>query len=156
MMQFPQNDTNRAVIQRAGWRVGWLDRIEKWSRRRLERKARGFGKSVARIMLVAFHAVKEAYRSNKPTQTWLAREALKTRPSWRQLDETRFAFEKTGQAWAIPDGTPFSDVVFMVIEVELEGFLANRGHDLSERNQLVGLALDEANKYLRSKTNIVG
>lgn len=97
----------------------FLDTLEAFSERFIERRARGFGRGCARVMLIAFSAMKEEYKHMAPTYAWIGRQALRTRPYWRQTGEEAFVFERTGEPFVISDDMSLRDVVHMVIDAEM-------------------------------------
>ncbi|MCJ7501861.1 MAG: hypothetical protein MUP80_02205 [Acidobacteriia bacterium] len=98
-------------------------------------------------MLFTANVMRYKYEGHAPTYAWLARKALTTRSNWRQLDETHFIFEGSGQKIEVTDDLSVIDVVHIVIEVEMS-------HNLTSLppwriQQLKNLAHEAADAYVR-------
>ncbi len=133
--------------------------------RYLERGARKYGKGCARVMLIAALAMKERYKDVAPTYAWIARKALNTRPSWRQINETTFVYElgpiieqpvaenKDNQLPTgildVTDTMSLLDVIQEVIRTELFWHHL-RDQEIWKRLELIDLALNEASKYIKA------
>ena len=133
--------------------------------RLLERRARKFGKGCARVMLISFQAAKEHYKGEASTYAWLARKALNTRPHWKQVNETAFAYdlgpggtqsaeadESNNENWLkgvvdIDDAMSLLDVIQEVIRVELYWHVLT-DLDAWQRLELIDVAVGEASNYM--------
>lgn len=112
--------------------------FENFKRRRKEKAAARWGRWCANVMVIAFLAAKRKYKGVAPTYAWLARRALSNRNAWRQISDTAFLFEKTGEEVVITDEMNLLQVIHIVIDIEF-------GHEISSWNVGSG----ERDAYLR-------
>lgn len=133
----------------------------------LERRVRKYGKGCARAMLISFLAMKEHYKEEAPTYAWLARQALNTRPHWKQTSQITFVYDLGPSIdqpidldkyretpWLtgtldITDGMSLWDVVQGVMQTELYWHYL-RSIAIWKRFEFMDFALKEAAKYLKA------
>lgn len=123
--------------------MGFLDALRQ---RRAEKHARSWGKWCARTMLLSALASKHHYKGVAPTYAWLAGKALLTRNHWRQVSETGFLFDKTGDEITISDDMNLLQVIHLVITVEYGNELIHLPS--WRREELVRLADNEADRFI--------
>ncbi|MBZ5506880.1 MAG: hypothetical protein LAO78_15600 [Acidobacteriia bacterium] len=101
-------------------------------------------------MTISFLAAKRKYKGVAPTYAWLARKALLTRNHWKQITETDFVFEKSGEEVTISDDMNLLKVIHIVIDTEFGHDLASWDIPLWQRHMYLHLAHEEADKAVTS------
>src|SRR5216684_7363309 len=107
--------------------------FEKFKLRRMENGAKRWGKWCAKAMLFSFTVSRHQYAGVAPTYAWFARKALSTRNNWKQVTETEFVFDKSGDKTTISDDMNLLQVIHMVINIEFAHDLASWGLPLFQR-----------------------
>jgi hypothetical protein len=101
-------------------------------------------------MLFAYKVKWNQYKSDRHDRAWIAGKALVTRLRWRQVDETTFTYEPTGEpVKLIPGDGAIWSAIHAVIQVEYDYLLSIRkGMTISERAQMVREAHHAANSFI--------
>ena len=124
--------------------------MEHIKRRWLDGNARFWGKECARLMLFGFVVKKNQYESTAPNYAWITRQAMLTRPDWRQISETTMLHDKSGQTVEIADDTNLRYAIHAIIEIEY-GYEVLKLTSPWECADMLREAHGAADKYLDEK-----
>ncbi|MBC8232232.1 hypothetical protein H8E77_22020 [bacterium] len=134
----------------------------------IEKMTRKNGKGTARAMLKHFMAAKKRYEGGAPTHAWLVQKAMTGRSYWKQIDSKTFVYKRgpninqiidpveyNGELWLIgvvyvDETKSLWDVIQEVIKVEFYWYQLKSVDDW-KKDELIELALSEAEKYIRTK-----
>ena len=84
-----------------------------------------------------------------PTYAWLARKALLTRDHWKQVDETTFLFEKSGEPIQITDEMNLLHVTHLVVDVEYGYEVGTTRPPEWQKQELLLLAHYEVDQHMK-------
>jgi len=126
--------------------------------RLLDKRIERFGQGIARTLKASFVELENHHQGEKRTQSWLAGQALSTRPQWRKVDDSEFWYELgpkakgyrevEGEDWMngvvkLENSTTLQNVIDSVIRIELHWFVAQE-HETEERSRMIDLAITAA------------